>query len=276
VRANHSGWRPDFHAGHPAFSTIAPAAKELRDTIWPSLVALDACLANGKVRNARGSLLRVVDADATVAAAPDFEARALDEARLAVRQESWHDIFNVLVWRTFPTAKAALNERHCAELRRTPDEAKQRGRVRDTLTLLDESGVIVAASDATLFGLIREFRWKELFWRRRSELLRSVRVHVFGHAVYEKLLSPFVGMIGHAVLLEVEQTTIDAPVSARVDALDGMLGAMVADASLFESPRELQPLPVLGMPGWLSETDSAGFYDHAGYFRPGRRERTNR
>ena len=36
------------------------------------------------------------------------------------------------------------------------------------------------------------------------------------------------------------------------------------------SPRDLAPLPVLGIPGWWPTNDAPAFYDDARYFRPGR------
>ena len=166
-----------------------------------SLTALERCLSTADIRNARGVPLLVRDENALRGhGGRSYESRILEHGVIAVRPGSWHDVFNVLVWRTFPRAKAALNECHCAELHRDPDAP--RGALRDALTLVDESGVIVVASDVSLLDAVRAFQWKELFWTRRAELERSLRVHVFGHAVYEKLLRPYIGLTGHAILFE--------------------------------------------------------------------------
>lgn len=222
------------------------------------------------MRNARGIALQAIEADPHDPAARRYELQILERGGLAVRPGSWHDLFNVLVWRTFPRAKAALNEAHCTALLRDPAEAIRRGRVRDALTLLDESGAIMAASDASLLEAIAAFRWKEVFWTRRPDLLRSARVHVFGHSLYEKLRSPYLGITGYAVLLEVEQKTIDAPPAAQLDVLDALLAALIRGPSGLRSPRSLQPLPVLGWPDWHPATMGEAFYDDIAYFRPGR------
>jgi hypothetical protein len=235
-----------------------------------SLTALQRCLSTADIRNARGVPLLVRDENALRGhGGRSYESRILEHGVIAVRPGSWHDVFNVLVWRTFPRAKAALNECHCAELHRDPDAP--RGALRDALTLVDESGVIVVASDVSLLDAVRAFQWKELFWTRRAELERSLRVHVFGHAVYEKLLRPYIGLTGHAILFEVERELIEAPVAERVRALDCQLATLFRERVGLRSPQDLQPLPLLGLPGWHRGTMHESFYSNRDYFRPGRR-----
>jgi hypothetical protein len=193
-----------------------------------------------------------------------------------VRHRCWHDLFNVLVWQTFPQAKATLNERHCAELERDPGEQLRRGRLRDALTLIDESGVVVGASDPSLLDAVRKFRWKELFWNRRADLDRCLRLHVIGHAVYEKLLFPYVGLTGYAVLFELDQAVIESPPAAQVHALDSRLATMLCDGTSLTSPQGLHPVPLLGLPGWHPDGAKEDFYEDHNYFRPGRSARRER
>jgi Protein of unknown function (DUF3025) len=241
---------------------------------WSSPAALERCLTAADVRNARGMPLIVREERALREYGESgYEPRILDHGVIAVRPDRWHDVFNVLVWRTFPRAKAALNERHCAELDRHPGGPYQRGALRDTLTLVDESGVIVAASDGSLLDALRGFRWKELFWSRRADLLRCLRVHVFGHALYEKLLRPYVGLTGHAIVFEVDQALIEGSVADRIRALDHRLAAVLRECAGLRSPRDLHPVPLLGVPGWHPGAAHETFYDNRDYFRPGRRPR---
>jgi hypothetical protein len=262
----------DLCSRHPAFATLADAATVIDGAAWPSLTALERCLSAGSVRNARGRPLRVRDENALGEdGRRGYEPRILEQGVIAVRPNDWHDVFNVLVWRTFPRAKAALNERHCAELDRHQGSSRQRGPVRDALTLADESGVLVAASDGSLLDALRGFRWKELFWSRRGELSRSLRVHVFGHAVYHKLLRPYVGLMGHAVLFEVDRAVIEAPVADRIRVLDCRLASLIRESTGLRSPQDLHPVPLLGLPGWHQDTAHLAFYDNRDYFKPGRR-----
>ena len=192
-----------------------------------------------------------------------YERRVFETGELAVRSNDWHDLFNVLAWCVFPRAKAALNHRHVVEMER--EAPGRRGRARDALTQFDEDGVIVLSSAPELIELMRAFRWKELFWNRRAEALAHMRFLVFGHALYEKLLEPFIGVTGKAVLLDV---------IAGFDDTAGTADHRVAEwieAGMLASPADLQPLPVLGIPRWYGASLEASFYDNAAYFRPGRR-----
>ena len=109
---------------------------------------------------------------------------------MQTRPDSLHDLFNALAWLAFPRTKARINAMHAAEI---PREGGKRGRLRDLLTILDEGGAMVCAPPP-LAALVRDFRWKELFWERREETLRSMKVHVLGHAILEQALEPRPGI----------------------------------------------------------------------------------
>lgn len=183
-----------------------------------------------------------------------------------MRADNWHDLFNVLVWCTFPRAKGVLNARHVLAMER--ELPGRRGRVRDALTQFDEDGVIVLCSAPELLGLMRAFQWKELFWRRREAVLQHMRFLVFGHALYEKLLAPFVGVTGRAVMLAVAPGLAAAPLHKQLSDADAALAESVIALA---SPRDLHPLPVLGIPGWYPAAAVETFYGDATYFRSGQR-----
>jgi len=175
------------------------------------------------------------------------------------RPNNWHDLFNALVWIMFPRAKATINAQHAAILEEGGEaEAKHRSPARDALTVFDEGGVIVATDDPALTQLIVDFEWKELFWRRRAELQSHARFFAFGHALYEKGLDPYVGMVAKTVFIERVDDTGEA---------DRHLAAYFADRSRFRSPKAMAPMPVLGVPGWHPDNSSEVFYDDAKHFR---------
>jgi hypothetical protein len=138
---------------------------------------------------------------------------------------------------------------------------------RDALTLFDENGLLVASADPSLVELLRAFRWRELFVGRRIDVLRSLRFLVFGHGLLDKARSPFVGLTAHAWVLDAPEALLAQPAPAIAAALDGELALAIDNLA---SPRELAPLPVLGIPGWWPANDAPAFYDDARYFRPGR------
>jgi hypothetical protein len=155
---------------------------------------------------------------------------------------------------------ALLDERGDAELR-------QRGPERDSLTLFDEGGVIVAASDPSLLQLIRDFRWKDLFWVRRSEAEARLRFFVFGHGCYEQALAPFLGMVAKTVFVPVDELFHLLPVEVQVPRVDALAAAFFESRIRFSSPKSLAPMPVLGVPGWHFAGQDEAFYSDDKHFR---------
>lgn len=267
-------WDPDFLARTPMFEPLRLRAPGFGAS-WPSLNdwqrAFD--MRTPAVCNARGTRLRPVLPGRKAAALEEkYEARIHLAGELPLRPQSWHDCFNALVWLAFPLAKAALNARHYAAL-----EAQQaagranRGPVQDALTLFDEGGIVVAHCDDELARRVRSFRWKELFWTQRARLSARMRFVVFGHALCEKALRPFPGITGRAIMLEADPQTVTGPLEALLPALDSEIAARLSDPRRLLATRELDVLPVLGVPGWCADNERESFYDNQDYFRPGRR-----
>ena len=156
-------------------------------------------------------------------------------------RDNLHDFFGGLVWLHHPALKREINERHAREIERRGDRAR-RGEVRDALTLFDENGALIEAPD-DLLELLRSRRWHELFVQQRMRWVSQVRVTLVGHALLEKLVSPFKAITAHAVAV--------APPGTPLDVLKAAL----------------MPLPVLGIPGWWADNEAPGFYDDAAVFR---------
>lgn len=242
---------------------------------WPTRPALQNLLERGgnPVMTHSGLPLRLVPAGARMRSFEErYEARVHLKGEMVFRDRNWHDLLNVLVWLTFPRAKAALNARHfeALENQRAAGMAN-RGPAQDALTLFDEGGVIVASCDDELLGLLREWRWKELFWRNRERLKAGMRFILFGHALYEKALRPFIGIAGRGILLKVEPGLLARPPGDLLAALDSRLAAHISDSRNLTASRDLAVVPVLGAPGWFADNEREDFYDDEDYFRSGRR-----
>lgn len=240
--------RPWFADGAPEISRLNGAA-------------LDRGLVTGS-----GAALRFVEPSG---GSDGYEERAFLTGEIATRPGNRHDLFNALVWLAFPRCKAALNRRHVAALR----DARQRGSttrgpLRDALTQFDECGVVVAGSCPELWSALCAHRWRETFVTRREELLRSTRFVVFGHASHDALAAPFVGLCGKAVFLDVDEAWLNLAEAAALAALDVRL-AMLFDSRDF-SPRDWQPLPLLGIPGATADNQRSDYYDDTRQFRPAR------
>jgi len=201
-----------------------------------------------------------------------YECRIWENGEVETRPDNWHDFFNALVWLSFPLTKNALSAAHVGAMQQ-PGE--KRTLLRDTLTHVDECGIVVLSAQPALLDLLRGFRWRELFVDRRAEVRRDMRFIVFGHATYEALLAPFRGLTAKAVLYEVDAGLLALPVTEQVAAVDRMLAADVA-ARRFVRPRDFQPLPLLGIPGVVPENEDPAYYDDTWQFRPGRRTSDNR
>jgi len=263
-------WNSRFADRSPILSSVRDAARHLAGADWPDSTLLQRLFDDAHVHTASTLPLQLVPASAD---AEPYELRLYRLGELEFRERNWHDLFNVLSWLMFPQAKAALNARHHAEFLKAPVPGR-RGPVRDALTLFDEDGVVAIAADSDLLGMIRDFRWKPLFWERRADVIERMRFLPFGHALCEKALTPYQGMTGRGVLLEVDQDFLDLAPMAQLSCVDRMLAQRIADADALRGTRDLAPLPVLGVPGWYPGNERAEYYDDRDYFRPGRMYRS--
>lgn len=267
-------WASDFLMRSPMFEPLRPLGAALRASQWPTLDDLQrlADAREPKVLTRGGAPLHFVEQGAKAAAFEDkYEARIYLRGEVQIRAANWHDLLNALVWLTFPRAKAALNERHYLALRKQQAAgAPNRGPEQDVMTLFDEGGVIVVASDDELLAHIREFRWKELFWRNRARVLSGMRFFLFGHALYEKALRPFTGITGRGLLFQSGPDFFPAPLATQLERLDAMLAQRLLDTAALKTTRDLAPVPILGVPGWCADNGRESYYDNVDYFRPGR------
>lgn len=198
-----------------------------------------------------------------------YEPRIFLKGEVLTRYASWHDFFNMLIWLTFPTTKAMLNNLQYLSIKQRIHKSPQRNALENMLTLFDENGLVIVSSDATLLSLIENFQWKELFWHRRSAIEKKLRCYVFGHSLHEKFLKPYIGMTGHAILLQENQTFFNNTLSDQIQTIDSTLAQIFAQKKI-NSPSMLKPFPVLGMPNWY-DNGQESFYDNKSYFRQSRR-----
>jgi hypothetical protein len=258
----------------PLFAPLQPLIAKLPRDTFPNLDDFNALLKTVNITVQSGHALSFVPQQT---GKPGFESqyepRCYLSGEVQTRENNRHDLLNALVWLTFPKAKAAINARHYQALQavRDPDTSSQRGAVRDTNTLIDESGVIVACADAELARLLRDFQWRELFWQRRADVQSRMGFYLFGHGLYEKALQPYIGITGQGIILDVAAEFFTWPQAEQLAHLDEKLAQFWSNAENCRSTRELAPVPLLGVPGWCAENNAASYYDNTAYFRSGRR-----
>ena len=100
--------------------------------------------------------------------------------QVSTRENSWHDLFNALVWCRLPQLKVAMNAVHYQHLEE--ESGGRRGKQRDALTLLDESGVIVNGSHAGVLEALAARDWQQAFVGYREAWAGETQVLVCGHA----------------------------------------------------------------------------------------------
>ena len=184
-----------------------------------------------------------------------YEAFIYSHKRVPTR-DNLHDFFNGLCWLRFPKTKSRLNFLQAQEIT-SQGVGATRGPLRDALTLFDENVLLLQSSDA-LWQALQDRDWIKLFVQLRDEW-QSAHVVTFGHALLEKLVTPYKSITAHVY-------RIASDVDAQHDqALDDWLASDLQPTFLATQP--LLPLPVLGIPGWWSENEDASFYTDTQVFR---------
>jgi hypothetical protein len=253
----------------PIFTALTPLLGRLPPDRFPRHEELNALTMPSVVSGGGAPIRFVPPAAPSKKLSGHYEAHVFETGEVQTRADNWHDLFNALVWLAFPKTKAVLNRHHYEEIRARRGEPL-RGTARDVLTLFDEGGIVVASADTELSALLLEFQWKELFWRRRAEVLRSMRFYVFGHAIYEKALEPYKGVTAKALILDCEPALLEAPLERQLPELDARAADYFSGMQALTSTRSLSPLPILGIPGWEPANAYEGYYDDTAQFRPRR------
>lgn len=223
---------------------------------WPSVVQLGDVLTARGVRNARGLRVRTeLQAPRTRARGAAealrcrdalYDARIDGEGVLPTRSRSYHDLFNALVWATFPRAKAAISARQHAIWERTLPPTftrlpSARTREQDALAMLDEGGLLLATPPEAareVAALVSAGDLLALEARAREGALVGL---VFGHAVHEHFVSSDAPVRAATVVLPLQPPLWEPSIVARVDAA---LAERVEDPASFRAPSDAAGLPV--------------------------------
>lgn len=205
-----------------------------------------------------------------------YETIIAEDNKIPTREHSWHDLFNAAIWIQFPRTKMLLNQLHVHDIQR--HGAHPRTRRRHHLTHFDECGVVLAIPTSQLaqgnevLQALARHDWQQALVLQRDNWEKVIFARLFGHANYEMLLNPFIGLTGKWLAVEVpddfgtaapaqQNRWLDAAMVLRIDQLDGLQASGL-----------LPPLPLLGVPNWHAGQTPA-FYANTDYFRPRRPDR---
>jgi Protein of unknown function (DUF3025) len=196
-----------------------------------------------------------------------YEAFIFESAQVPTR-ENLHDFFNGLAWLVFPHTKRRLNALQYGALAAGGVQAT-RGALRDALTLFDENAAIwpcvggaapLAATGGTarLVDALRAKQWQRAFGDLRALWQNNPPV-LFGHALLEKLVTPYKSITAHVYIAQAATEVI------AVCDLDEATALQLSPATL--DPKPFIALPVLGVPSWWAANEAPAFYDDAQVFR---------
>ena len=198
-----------------------------------------------------------------------------------------HDLFNGSIWLTFPKTKAMLNYYHMLEIAKQSTN-ESRGRVRDTITVFDENGAVLVTSDPSIGEALIDFDWQaslvtprarfdnpNLGNKKQPKSDAQTAVYIFGHALLEQLIQPRKALCAHSVVINVAAAFFALALPERMDYLDNKLAehmhALLSQDNI--TPRQLAPLPILGVPHFWADNADPSFYKDTYVFRSGRRQK---
>lgn len=248
----------DFFKQDPAFPTIDQYNHFLQQ-------------ANKKIISVNGHLIHAFPQTQSAALHDNYEASIYLRGELRTRENNWHDFFNLLMWHTFPKTKAVINKwQYLKLMQRSP--TKPRSHIENLLTQLDEGGLLVLSSNKNLLHLMMTYQWKNLFWNHRHVLESEMQFCLIGHAIYEKILNPWIGISCPALMFEVDKSFFKKTMTEKEIDIDALCAAFLDNDTWHQPLSKLRSTPILGIPGWYQENNSDVFYDNQTYFWPGAKE----
>lgn len=183
-----------------------------------------------------------------------------------------HDLFNALVWLSFPRIKRELNALQAAQIA-VSGIGTSRGPARDAATIFDENAALLVVREGTqgaaLIEALRGHHWHVAFLQQRADFTQLVEVWPFGHALMEKLVTPYKSITAHAWVVTARADFFAMTHHDKRTWLDAHVATELSAAKHGIRTDYFTPLPLLGVPGWWPNQDRQ-FYEDRTVFRPKR------
>ena len=202
-----------------------------------------------------------------------YEEIIYEHGFVPTREDSWHDLFNALIWLQFPKTKRYLNELHIRDIR--VHGTHPRTRRRNHITHFDECGVVFAiprkylVAGNELLTHLADHRWIESLYNERHSWGKAVHAEVFGHANFEMMLNPYKGLTGKWLAVVVDDDFSSLTWQRQRELLDDAMLSRIRELADFTLDNILKPIPLMGIPNWAANQDSE-FYCDESCFRPRR------
>jgi hypothetical protein len=255
----------------PWYDAVRAAAGRVVPGLQPGASVAGALNAHlGELSNQRGQALRFV-AQAALPAGTAYEA-FIDATGCVPTRDNLHDFFNGLVWLSFPLIKRQLNALQAAQIAQA-GVGKARGAARDGATIFDENAALLVLREGpaghALQAALRRHDWRDAFRVRRASFGEDAELWLFGHALMEKLVTPYKAITAHTRVLFAEDQFFTLQHAARQAWIDQRVAGDLAANGICTS--DFTPLPVLGVPHWWPGQDD-DFYADGAVFRPPRKQ----
>ena len=227
-----------------------PSAEELQNLFKTPLALID----DPPPQSVNGALLQQVGYE-----------HFIHQTRSIPTRTNWHDWFNAFIWSQFPATKRQLNQWHVHDIK--ANGLHPRSRYRDRMTHWDECGVVLLhTKGCDIPDLLSQHHWYDAFYENKLRWGMECKAVIFGHAMYESLLNPFIGLTAKFIPIEVSQSLIISPHSQHLEEIDKRLKRHL---SHWQFSTKMSPFPILGVPDWYPNQDKA-FYQNTQYFMPKR------
>jgi hypothetical protein len=235
-------------------------------TDWPNAHGLN----DLKSRNGNVAIPEFVCQNQLTESAYYYEQIIHQQNIIPTRPESWHDLFNGLIWLQFPKIKRLLNQQHIEDIQAhglTPRTTR-----RNNLTHFDECGVILTYQSGSmaeqLIKKLAKHQWHSVFVENRQAWGKELNSFIFGHANLEMLLQPFIGLTGKWLALEVDSQFSKLNYIEQIKQIDNVLVNHIKQSDFFAKKKSMYPIPLLGIPGVWDANKNSEFYANTDYFRP--------
>lgn len=188
-----------------------------------------------------------------------YESFIFEQQRIPTR-ENLHDVFGALIWCQLPQLKRQLNRLQAGEIARDGAQSK-RSALRNAVTVLDESGLLLHAPDS-IWQALQTRQWQRALLDLRDDWAQ-VRFLLVGHGLLEQLsLQPHLGLTAHTLRVDLAAHKGDWDTAACAALAQQVLPQVAA------GHKPYAPLPVFGIPGWHTDNQQASFYANTQIFRP--------
>ena len=188
-----------------------------------------------------------------------YEVFIYEQQRVPTR-DNLHDFFGGLMWLKLPQTKAQMNQVQYQEISRDGQQAK-RSALRNAITLLDESGLLLHAPDA-IWEALKIRQWQCALYDLRA-LWQDCKIFVIGHGLLEQLCQhAHLGLTAHVLRVDLNAAAGDWDRAASLALTGHVLPAVQHGLKPFIH------LPVFGIPTWHADNASADFYANTQVFRP--------